>query len=267
MARGRLVSRSLGSSRKFHELLRAGGKLGEFCQVLFPMLIVNSDEHGRLPGDAFTVKNMVLPTSPRPERDFDQALTVITTVGLIDRYLVGSDLYIQVRQFEAHQNLNLSKRGRSRYPAPEDGSPADSAGDALSKEKGREVEGKGSEGKTRGLAPRDRASDSLFAIFWTAYPKKKAKEDAQRAWDKRRPTSELLSVMLSALERQKASPDWLKDSGRYIPLPATWLNGARWTDEVDVDVSQRGLSETARYNIAAAEEAERLIESQHGHRR
>lgn len=80
-----------------------------------------------------------------------------------------------------------------------------------------------------------RASDPLFAEFWARYPKKKAKEDAQRAWLKRSPTSELLSVMLSALERQKASPDWLKDSGRYIPLPASWLNGARWTDELEVD--------------------------------
>jgi hypothetical protein len=70
-----------------------------------------------------------------------------------------------------------------------------------------------------------------FNAFWSAYPKKKAKDDAQRAWDKRRPNDELLAVMLRALERQKHSPDWQKESGRYIPFPATWLNQARWTDE------------------------------------
>lgn len=104
-----------------------------------------------------------------------------------------------------------------------------------------------------------RASDSLFAEFWARYPKKKAKEDAQRAWDKRRPNSDLLAVMLSALERQKSTPDWQKDSGRYVPLPATWLNGARWTDAVEVEVAADGLSDTARYNLTATVEAERLI--------
>ena len=115
MARGRLISRTLGSSRKFHDLLRVGGKLGEFCQVLFPLIVTNTDDFGRMPADAFTIKNVVLPSSRRPERDFEQALAVLAEVGLIERYQSNGGIYLQVNQFDEHQ-ANLHKRTASRFP-------------------------------------------------------------------------------------------------------------------------------------------------------
>lgn len=42
--------------------------------------------------------------------------------------------------------------------------------------------------------------------------------------------------MMQALGRQKASADWQKDGGQYIPLPTTWLNGERWEDVEQVEV-------------------------------
>ena len=41
----------------------------------------------------------------------------------------------------------------------------------------------------------------------------------------------LLDKMLAALDWQKQSDGWRRDSGRYIPNPATWLNARRWEDE------------------------------------
>ena len=73
----------------------------------------------------------------------------------------------------------------------------------------------------------------LFERFWAAYPKKRAKKNAQRAWAKLNPDLELCRRMSAALERDKASRDWLRDGGAYIPYPATWLNGRRWEDEPD----------------------------------
>lgn len=224
MARGRLISKSLGSSRKFHSLLRVGGKHGEFCQVLFPLLIVNADDFGRLAGDAFTVKNVVLPSSNRPERDFELALGVIAEVGLIDRYQVEGDIYIQINKFDEHQP-NLHKRTGSRFPE----SPGISAKVRLNLTESNVTESKGTH--IREVVP------DLFDQFWRAYPKKKAKDAAQKAWEKRRPNPELLAVILRALERQKSSPDWQKESGRYIPFPATWLNRGQWADE-DVDTTR-----------------------------
>ena len=70
-----------------------------------------------------------------------------------------------------------------------------------------------------------------FEQFWAAYPNKKAKAEARRAWTKRKPDDALVSRILGALENQKAGDDWTREGGRFIPHPATWLNGARWEDE------------------------------------
>lgn len=68
-----------------------------------------------------------------------------------------------------------------------------------------------------------------FDQFWSAYPLKKSKKDARKAFAK---VKAPLDTLLAALERQKKTPDWTKDGGRYIPYASTWLNGERWEDEV-----------------------------------
>lgn len=69
-----------------------------------------------------------------------------------------------------------------------------------------------------------------FNRFWSAYPKKKSKADAEKAFKKVKVPVE---VLLNAIEKQKKSADWIKNNGQYIPYPATWLNGKRWEDEAD----------------------------------
>lgn len=71
-----------------------------------------------------------------------------------------------------------------------------------------------------------------FNAFWAAYPKKAGKADALKAWNKLAPDVVLQEQMGKALEVQKQSQQWRKDGGQYIPMPATWLNGRRWEDEV-----------------------------------
>lgn len=71
-----------------------------------------------------------------------------------------------------------------------------------------------------------------FVVFWEAWPKKKDKKKAEKVFVKINPSEELLQVMLDALEKQKQTEDWKKEGGRFIPLPTTWLNGARWEDEI-----------------------------------
>lgn len=257
MARGRLISKSLGSSRKFHRLLGEGGKLGEFCQILFPLIVANTDDFGRLPGDAFTVKNIVLPSSLRPERDFEAALVVMHTVGIVTRYVVNGSEYLQVAEFDAHQP-NLHKRSKSQFPEiPE--TPGDSGKAPENPAQSNLTESKRTESK--GTEPRtalSRDADVLFGEFWEAYPKKKSKDQARRAWDKRRPDRALLNAMLSAIAEQRQSRDWQKDAGQFIPYPATWLNSAGWTDSAVAEVDS-SLSDTARYNIASVDEMERIL--------
>ena len=70
-----------------------------------------------------------------------------------------------------------------------------------------------------------------FAEFWKAYPKKAGKEAARKAFMKVKPSADLLQRMLEAIKEQKASDQWKRGNGQYIPNPATWLNGGHWDDE------------------------------------
>lgn len=76
------------------------------------------------------------------------------------------------------------------------------------------------------------SADDGFAEFWSVYPRKVAKSQALKAWKKIKPAGQLLADLIAALEKQKDSADWLKDGGRFVPFPATWLNGRRWEDEM-----------------------------------
>ena len=79
--------------------------------------------------------------------------------------------------------------------------------------------------------------DDGFETFWRHYPRKVGKDDARKAFKKRKPDLDLLAVMLTAIERQKSESQWQKDGGQFIPHPATWLNQGRWQDAPEV-VSQ-----------------------------
>ena len=75
--------------------------------------------------------------------------------------------------------------------------------------------------------------DSLmsgFERFWEAYPKKKNKGDGEKAWRVVRPDAALLSRILEAVEVAKRGDDWRKESGKYIPYPASWLRAKGWED-------------------------------------
>lgn len=70
-----------------------------------------------------------------------------------------------------------------------------------------------------------------FASFWKRYPRKVGKQDAMKAWKRLKPDADLLRAIGEGLERAKASEQWQRDRGQFIPHPATWLNGRRWEDE------------------------------------
>lgn len=77
---------------------------------------------------------------------------------------------------------------------------------------------------------KDKDKDSLgFDSFWKAYPRKTAKDDARKAWDKVNPP---LQACLDALAWQAKQEAWTKDGGQFIPYPATWINRGSWQDEV-----------------------------------
>lgn len=74
-----------------------------------------------------------------------------------------------------------------------------------------------------------------FESFYTSYPNRCAKLAAYRAWQKIDPQDETCQAILAAIEMQKAHKAALKAKREFCPewpMPATWLNGRRWEDEV-----------------------------------
>jgi hypothetical protein len=72
-----------------------------------------------------------------------------------------------------------------------------------------------------------------FEMFWSAYPRKVAKMDALKAWNKIQKLDVIFEKIMDGLTKAIKSVDWVKDGGKFIPYPATWLNGERWNDEVE----------------------------------
>lgn len=79
--------------------------------------------------------------------------------------------------------------------------------------------------------------ENLFNRFWSAYPKKKNKGQARKAFPKAIAKT-TIDVMVDAIEKQKQTKDWKKDGGQFIPYPSTWLNAEGWENEVTEDEIQ-----------------------------
>lgn len=69
-----------------------------------------------------------------------------------------------------------------------------------------------------------------FDTFWNAYPRKVAKPAALRAWVQLKPDTNLTTKIIDSVNAHCHTEQWLRDSGQYIPHPATFLNQRRFED-------------------------------------
>jgi len=70
----------------------------------------------------------------------------------------------------------------------------------------------------------------LFEEFWKAYPKKQAKAQARKYFDKIKRIQIVIEHIMYSLNRYKSTHDWIKDNGQFVPMASTWLNQKRWLD-------------------------------------
>lgn len=88
-------------------------------------------------------------------------------------------------------------------------------------------------------APAPTAQERRFSEFWQAYPKKVGKKAALGAWKRIKVDAALFDKIMQAVAAAKQSEQWLREGGRFIPNPSTWLNQGRWDDELE-EVSAHG---------------------------
>lgn len=78
----------------------------------------------------------------------------------------------------------------------------------------------------------------LFDRFWEVYPKKVAKENAEKAWKKINPSEELASTIVQAVKTQISVDGRFRET-RFTPHPATWLNGHEWENSYEKGTERR----------------------------
>ena len=112
----------------------------------------------------------------------------------------------------------------------------------FSKEKGR-------------LTPSEKEAASKldgFEEFWKTYPgrRKVAKHLCREKW-KTHKLEDIAPRIVAAVRRLAASPDWTKDDGQFVPMPATFLNQRRWED---APTEESDFSENPAHGAAGGRE-------------
>lgn len=185
------------------------------------------DDFGRYYADHGLVRAACYPRllNKVSDSDIEKWLTACVTAALVRVYPAeDGERYLMVLDFK--QQVRATK---SKFPQPPDICAADATQPQgmppASAHLGVSVFG------VEGVKTPAPSGAELFDEFWKAYPKKKSKDDALKAFTKRKPTRELLNLMLKALAWQCKTDAWLKEKGQFIPYPATWLNDGAWQDE------------------------------------
>jgi hypothetical protein len=234
-------------------------------RLIFIGLWCMADRAGRLEDRPRRVRAEIAPYDALTENELQELLGALETRGFIIRYSIGENRYIQIVNFTKHQHINI-KESESIIPAPcqhptntpeypilnteypilnteekicaPDGAPA-APTTAPSRFSARQYE------------------KDFDEKFYPAYPKKRDPVKAKVAYLKQAKKGNLpeIEVLLAILEEQKKWDDWIKDGGKFIPYPATWLNGERWRDSKEV-ATRSPFSKTTGFD-ALKQSAER----------
>jgi hypothetical protein len=89
----------------------------------------------------------------------------------------------------------------------------------------------------------------LFEDFWTLCWRRQCKKDARKAWDAINP-DDYIDILIAACAWRPILLS--RGDTSYTPLPATWLRGERWTDEIPQELQTKPSSHVpAQANLAS----------------
>lgn len=242
MARKRMIDPNIWESEDFSQLSLLG-------KILFIGMFSLADDEGRGKANPAYIRSKVFPYETEKVRlaDIKTALSEIGRSMSVVFYADNGASYYALSNWMKWQKID--KPTPSAIPAPPDKTGVSEQFDEDSSRTSRGLV-EDSPRTSRGLAEDSRLNKNKnmnknmnrkenthnsarerFPEFWTLYPKKAAKPDAERAWNKLNPDESTVNLIIEDVCRRREGPEWQRENGRYIPHPATYLNQRRWEDE------------------------------------
>ena len=185
------------------------------------------------PGQFVTGRNAAAEELNLPPSTVRDYLFILKENGSIDITSDNKSTVVTVVNWELYQSDSIKSDSKPDNQSTTNGQQMDT------NNKGKN--GKKEKKDITSLTPPNKSAE-LFEMFWDAYPKKRAKGQAEKTWSRINPNEQLTHLMLSGIEQAKTSVDWTKENGQFIPYPSTWLNAKGWEDDyrpiISSDLSQ-----------------------------
>lgn len=199
-----------------------------------------NDESGEIEG---TVVQLARAVGCFPE-EMAEALYDLSETGAADVFARDKSVTRHGNILESHIDVTVINRRMQR-----DEKSRDSARIRQQRKRGKDVSHADVTQNSRSLSSsstsvtntkvKNHPSLFRFEDFWSAYPKRKSRGQAEKAWQALRPNEQLVDAILVAIERAKTSADWLKSDGQFVPYPASWLRARGWEDELALTSPER----------------------------
>lgn len=208
------------------------------ARLLFIGTWTFADDLGNLDRSSRQLKMQIFPGD---NIDCEPLIQELLVHGLLVEYSSNDKLFLHIPTFKKHQRID--RPGPARCPKFDESmiirrefvDDSSNGRRAFAPVVDMDMDKEGSKPKpSRASAQKLNGS---FSVFWESYPKKKSKGAAEKAWIKIKPDDQLSEQIIAAVKRATTSADWTKDSGQFIPHPATWLNAKGWEDEITTSSS------------------------------
>ncbi len=181
MARSRIIKPEFWSDEKL-------AKLSLQARLLYIGLWNTSDDAGTTQGHPLWLKSQIFPYDEIPTEQIGRWLHDLVNLGRILPYTVKGEQYYFIPGFLKHQKIQHPSPAKNPAPPLEVAGLFASGSRAAHEQTEAETEAKTETETETEAAPGAR---SLFRRFWQAYPKKKSKGQAEKAWSAIMPDEQL----------------------------------------------------------------------------